>query len=240
MKKVYLWAWKRARLDTARDAALMAQPLLRRMTPLQKAVLVCFHKLAQEFPEARDLLREAHAPLFLSSAFGEVGPMLRITQSIVNHDLPISPKDFQHSVLNAALSYLAMSQDWHQAAYALSGGFAGPDSTLHLAAQRLRYGMDEASIVLHAHEHYGSSFEAEAEVLILSHRPPPRSTYQLEQSAWIRKSSIQELPGDPLRCYQEDQHEVAVPWLIEADGPVLRRHVSPHGEQGWVTVWIKS
>lgn len=238
MKPVYLCAWKRIQLDASRDAELLAQPLIRRMTPLQKAALICFHHLAQEFPEAREFAQAARAPLFLTSAFGEIGPMLRITQSILDHDLPVSPKDFQHSVLNASVSYLAISQNWHQAGYALSGGFAGPDSTLHLAAQRLRYELDEASIVMHVHEHYAQKFEAEAELMILS-RNRPLSGFHLETSALMPAIALKDLPGGPLRSYKDGKQDYLVPWLIESEGPVLRRFVRTRKEQGWVTVWTR-
>lgn len=239
MNPVYLWASQRTRLQTGLDASILSQPLFRRMTALQKAVVLCYTQLSEAFPEAHALVLQAQAPLFLCSTYGELGPMLRVTKSIVDHDLPISPKDFQHSVLNAALSYLTMSQDWHQPGYALSGGFAGPDSTVYMAAKRIALGLDRANVIVHAHENFANAVEAEAEVLILGHQPPPAGGFRLERISWTRRELADTWAEAPFRFYSEAQHDEYVPWLTEAEGPVTKRFVSSRGEQGWVTVWNK-
>ena len=91
MKEVYLWAWQRTQLNANKKISSAAWPLFRRMTPLQKVVLMAYSELSIKFPDALIEARDMGAPLFLISAFGELSPMLRITQAILKHDLPISP-----------------------------------------------------------------------------------------------------------------------------------------------------
>lgn len=206
------------------------------MTPLQKAALLAFSRLAVEQAAALAYARLSQAPLFFTSAYGELSPMLRITQSILEHDLPISPKDFQHSVLNAALAYLTMNQNWHQAGFAFSGGYLSADSTLHLASHRLKAGLDTAAIIIHAHEQHrrDGEGEAEAEALILGVETPPHSAYCLQRSEWLAEPRA---PGEGTRVYRELHSPELIPWLIEDKGPVLERQLINRKGQALVTTW---
>ncbi len=241
MNSVKLWAAQRCRLSLDSTESLQSLSAFRRMTALQKAVLLSFARVAAAQPLALVYAREMQAPLYFTSTYGELGPMLRVTQSIIEHDLPVSPKDFQHSVLNASVAYLAMNHAWHQAAFAFSGGFMAPDSTLHLASRRIESGLERACIVIHAHEHQSKQTDdAEAEILILGSQQPDSPYLTLDESRWtVAEETFAE--ADPgRRIFREEDSNASIPWLIE-DGKLLRKRLlMSRTRQALVTTWIPS
>ncbi len=242
MKNVYLNAWESVDLEQGIDPSLSALPLFRRMTPLQKSVLLAVWSLNQRWPGTLERLQEFAAPIYFTSAYGELGAMLRVTQTIHAQQWPVSPKDFQHSVLNAALAYLAMSHQWHQPAFAISGGFTAADSSLFLATQRIAGGTELCNVLVHAGETHRNSVDgAQAEVLICSDQAWSPLSYRLAKQSWTRRDKV----GPPLphtqaaRIFREEASDLTVPWLLEDKAPILHRHIETQLGQVLVTEWQK-
>lgn len=167
--KVYLQKTMQADLSEDLPSAVKSIALWRRMTPLQKAVMLCLLKLEEKAPGLLHSYRTSEAPIYMSSAYGEISPMLRVTESIRENSLPVSPKDFQHSVLNASIAYYCMQIATHQAGFAISGSFESPDLAMQLAARRIEAGFDSGAMVIYAEETMSPSLEsARAEVLFLA------------------------------------------------------------------------
>ena len=159
-------------------------PLLRRMTPLQRAVLYAYLRIketAQDPLVQRSLLE---APLFFTSSYGEIGPMSTLSEAVLDNETRLSPKDFQSSVLNAAPAYLCIAEERHGPLFAFSGGTWGAQRCAALALQLLISGQEHTALVIHAHQdsaHEGSS--ARAEILLLARHNP-----QEKMGAWILDS----------------------------------------------------
>ncbi len=94
--------------------------LFRRMTPLQKVSVGAFLLAHTKFPQLLAQAERRMPPVYFFSHLGEVSAMLSITQSILANEPP-SPKDFQHSVLNAALNYIFMQANILNPGFALTG-----------------------------------------------------------------------------------------------------------------------
>lgn len=220
MKTVYLRAAFDATLENPLPE-LQAIPLLRRMTPLQRSVMSL---LMRALETQRSFFEEAaDAPIYFTSMYGELGAMLRVTQDLEANSLPVSPKDFQHSVLNASIAYLCMQQRSHQAGFAISGGYESPDLTLELAARRIAAGLDRAAFVIHAHEE--ADFQnARAELLILSDSRED-SLYELSRL----ERDFPPFDPSPGMYIEGDQR---VPWLLTDGRPEPERRLrNARGEE---------
>jgi hypothetical protein len=194
MTSVYLNAWASAD-DQSIDPSLHSIPLFRRMTPLQKAVLQSLCVLGQRWPGIVDALTLSEAPVYFTSAFGEITAMLGVTGAIQREEWPVSPKDFQHSVLNAALAYLAISQAWHQSAFALSSGYATSDCTVYLATHRIKSGLESSNLLIHGAEvAEGDTVIARAEVLIFGHNPWSQKSLVLHHQSWMKGQVLDDDP----------------------------------------------
>ncbi len=208
----------------------------RRMTALQKAVVQVFSSLEEQRPELIALARHHNAPIFYSSAYGESSAMLQVTQAIMDHDLPVSPKEFQHSVQNAALAYLTMTHSMHHPSFALSGGYLSGDSCLQLASQRIFHGLDSLAFVIHAHEYMSSSRaeHAQAEILLLSNQATDAGDFELE---FCRPGSMRDFINEAPQLFQE-QKTWLPPWLLHLGRPHSNRLASSLAGESLVTRWI--
>lgn len=224
MNNVFLQAAVTADLTRDDLPALKGIPLWRRMTALQKAVMAVLVKAVDQDAELFQNLIATEAPIYFTSAYGEVSAMLRVTQEIHADTLPISPKDFQHSVLNAAIAYLCMYQKSQQPGFAISGGFESQDLALHLAARRVASGLDNSALIIHAHEWSDSdpkNENAKAELLVVSPQREARSLYSLvsidqfydRPEAYERDASH----------YDEEGARGAIAWLLPDGKPELKR-----------------
>ncbi|RYZ57984.1 MAG: hypothetical protein EOP07_08320 [Proteobacteria bacterium] len=219
--KVYLEAAIDADLAEELPAKVKSIPLWRRMTPLQKAVMLGLVKLDEKFPELLQACKTSEAPIYMSSAYGEISPMLRVTESIAEQSLPVSPKDFQHSVLNAAIAYFCMQIATHQAGFAISGSFESPDMALQLAARRIDSGFDHGAIVIHAEELMSASAEsARAEILVLGGEKSARSIAKLSR---FDQSHHDFLQGQEPKAHDFDEgSERRIAWLLD-DGQIQEK-----------------
>ncbi|MCX6129646.1 MAG: beta-ketoacyl synthase chain length factor [Proteobacteria bacterium] len=233
MHQVFLNAWNSLDI-TVHDRELLDFAFFRRMTILQKAVMKTFVQLSQKHPELLSRFRQQNGPIFYSSAYGELSPMIQVSEAILQRNLPISPKEFQHSVQNAALAYLAMSQNLHHPCYALAGGHLSGDNCLYLASQRLGVGLDTLSIIIHAHEYLADQepARARAEILVLS-TEASRESYKLAECSLNSDTTV---PEKTLVIFEEDQPHT-IPWLIGEQGPYLNRLVRSRGGESLVTRW---
>jgi len=226
MNNVFLLGAYATELKVDDQSEMKNIPLWRRMTPLQKAVMMCVHEAVKAQKKDFEKLAELEAPLYFASAYGELGAMLRVTQTIEANALPISPKDFQHSVLNAALSYAAIAQTFHQPGFAISGGFGSSDLTLHLAARRIAAGLDAGAVVLHGHE-YGSHSpgqeNARAELLILSGEPSADSSYSLNFIDQTYDEVPELMREESVKVYGEDESGADIAWLLHGGAPERKR-----------------
>ncbi len=234
MNKVYLVAalseeW------TANSQLRLASPFFRRMTALQKAVVQAFAALDAMAPEAMQNARECKAPIYYSSGFGELSAMLQVTKAIADSDLPVSPKEFQHSVQNAALAYLSMTHGIRHPCYALSGGFLSADNCLQLAQMRLAHGLDSMSFVIHAHEYLdqATADRAQAEVLLLS----TRSEGALRVLDFCRPGALDDFVSTSPEILTEDDSRIP-PWLLNQGFPAAARLVRSLSGESLVTQWL--
>ncbi len=238
MSNVYLNAALSADLKGPLHPGLKSVPLLRRMTPLQKAVMSVLAKALERHGELLEQLKAVEAPIFFSSAYGEIGAMLRVTQSIAAESLPVSPKDFQHSVLNAAIAYLCMQEKSHQAGFAISGGFESPDLALHLAARRIASGLDTAALIIHAHEDVTAGGEdAAAELLILSNDDNAETIASLGELDQRYDSFIIDLYEGDAAVYTEETFGGGIPWLLKDERPEAHRRVRNATGLELITRW---
>jgi hypothetical protein len=205
MRPVYLNASCEAKISLGHKAPLHALALWRRMTPLQKVSLEVFARACEENEALVPWLQSIEAPLFFTSAYGEVGAMLRLTEDIEAQALPVSPKDFQHSVLNASAAYIGIQHQWRQPAFAISGGYASADLSLHLAARRIAAGLDEGAVILHAHEIVDETDSAQAELLVLSPKPGKYRLARYEQG----RAFSGFVDFDEIRSRNQ------IPWMLE-------------------------
>lgn len=231
MRSVYLEAAV-SEIWNASSTLRISSPFLRRMTALQKAVVQSFAALEQDAPEAMRRARAVEAPLYYSSAYGELSAMLQVTRAIVDHDLPVSPKEFQHSVQNAALAYLAMTHEIHHPCYALSGGFLSADTCLQLAQQRVRSGLDAMAFVIHAHE-YLDSASAQAEILLLSNV----HTHADLQLDFCRFGTLADFEYPYPEIFVESDSKTA-PWILNQGRPAPARLCRTLSGESLVTQWL--
>jgi 3-oxoacyl-(acyl-carrier-protein) synthase len=234
MNKVYLLAavseeW------TADSQIRLASPYFRRMTSLQKSVVQAFAALDALAPDAMQKAREQEAPIFYSSGFGELGAMLQVTRAIADHDLPVSPKEFQHSVQNAALAYLSMTHGIRHSCYALSGGFLSADNCLQLAQLRMTHGLDTMSFVIHAHEYLGpnGADRAQAEILLLGHQ----NEKALQVLEFCRPGTLDDFISSSPEIFTEDESRIP-PWLLNQGRPLAARMVRSLSGESLVTQWL--
>ena len=230
MNAVFLQAALSAELKQDDHPALKSIPLWRRMTALQKSVMAVLVKAVESDPILFENLKATGAPIYFTSAYGEVSAMLRVTQQIDANSLPISPKDFQHSVLNAAIAYLCIHQHSQQPGFALSGGYESQDLALHLASRRISAGLDSAAVIIHAHEWSDadpSTENAMAELLVLSALQDSRSRYSLQaidqtydrfESGWDDEDD-----GSAWASYEEDLAQGSIAWLLKEGKPEPKR-----------------
>ena len=119
--------------------------------------------------------------------------MLSLTKAILNSDLPVSPKDFQNSVLNAAPAYLSIFAKHHAPAYSFSGGFASADRGLHFAIECIESGVYDHVLLAHCFQMTTSaSGPAYAELVLLS------SQFALNESPGVLSSRLAGFPGFPI------------------------------------------
>lgn len=216
MKKVYLTYAAQSEIN--RDSKASNIALWRRMTALQKAVLSVYMQASESEPKLFLSLKESRAPIYFASAYGEAAAMYRITESIEDNSLPVSPKDFQHSVLNASIAYVSMQGAGHASGLAISGGFASADKALHLAARRISAGLDESIILLHGHEWVGPIESARAELLVLSAKAA-EAKFELE--AFEESKGGIEIDPD----HDELRDAGQIPWILSENRPDLIRQV---------------
>ncbi|MDQ3233752.1 MAG: hypothetical protein M3Q07_18195, partial [Pseudobdellovibrionaceae bacterium] len=167
--------------------------------------------------------------------FGELSAMLQVTRAIMDHDLPVSPKEFQHSVQNAALAYLSMTHSIRHPCYALSGGFLSADNCLQMAQQRIAYGLDSMGFVIHAHEYLGQNGadRAQAEILLLSHHA---------EHAWrvldfCRDGALEDFTIHRPEIFTEHDSRIP-PWLLNQGIPAAARMVRSLSGESLVTQWL--
>jgi hypothetical protein len=234
MNKVYLLAGV-SETWTSESQLRLASPFFRRMTALQKAVVQAFAALETLAPDAMRKARDCEAPIFYSSGFGELGAMLQVTRAIADADLPVSPKEFQHSVQNAALAYLSMTHGIRHPCYALSGGFLSADNCLQLAHLRLAHDLDSMSFVIHAHEYLDQrgADRAQAEILLLS---------RAGKDAWsvldfCRDGTLDDFAGVSPEVFTEDDSRIP-PWLLNQGRPAAARLVRSLSGESLVTQWL--
>jgi hypothetical protein len=234
--KVYLSATVEGNLTEKLPEGAKSIALWRRMTPLQKAVMLCLIKMQEQSPEILARFREAEAPIYLSSAYGEISPMLRVTENIEANSLPVSPKDFQHSVLNASIAYYCMQIASHQAGYAISGSYESADLALQLAARRIDAGLDASAVVIHAEETLLAGGEAaRAEILFLDSKRPTQALAQLRCLDQSHDDfTIGQEPGD----YDFDESiERKTAWLLNQGKPSSKRRLRNRDGHILTTEW---
>jgi len=234
MNKVYLLAavseeW------TAESQLRLASPFFRRMTALQKSVVQAFAALDALAPDAMRKARAHEAPIFYYSGFGELGHMLQVTRAIADHDLAVSPKEFQHSVQNAALAYLSMTHGIRHSCYALSGGFLSADNCLQLAHMRMTHGLDAMSFVIHAHEYLGpkGADRAQAEILLLANQ----NENALQLLDFCRNGTLDDFVSSSPEIFTEDDSRIP-PWLLNQGHPFAARMVRSLSGESLVTRWL--
>lgn len=234
MNKVYLLA-ALSETWTPESQLRLASPFFRRMTALQKAVVQAFAALDAMAPDAMQKARECKAPIFYSSGFGELGAMLQVTRAIADSDLPVSPKEFQHSVQNAALAYLSMTHTIRHSCYALSGGFLSADNCLQLAQLRLAHGLDSMGFVIHAHEYLdqAGADRARAEILLLSRS----SEGALRVLDFCRDGTLDDFVSTSPEIFIEDDSRIP-PWLLNQGLPAAARLVRSLSGESLVTQWL--
>jgi hypothetical protein len=234
MNKVYLVA-ALSETWTPESQLRLASPFFRRMTALQKAVVQAFAALDAWAPDVMHQARACQAPIFYSSGFGELGAMLQVTRAIMDHDLPVSPKEFQHSVQNAALAYLSMTHGIRHSCYALSGGFLSADNCLQLAQQRIAHDLDTMGFVIHAHEYLDEkgTDRAQAEILLLS----KSSEHALRVLDFCRDGSLEDFSGSTLEIFTEVDSRIP-PWLLNQGLPAAARLVRSLSGESLVTQWL--
>jgi 3-oxoacyl-(acyl-carrier-protein) synthase len=234
MNKVYLLG-AASETWTAESQLRLASPFFRRMTSLQKAVVQAFAALSALVPDAMQKARASKAPIFYSSGFGELSAMLQVTRAIADTDLPVSPKEFQHSVQNAALAYLSMTHEIRHPCFALSGGFLSADNCLQLAQLRIMHGLDSMAFVIHAHEYldHAGADRAQAEILLLS----AENEHALRVLNFCRDGTLDDFPSTSPEIYTEDDSRIP-PWLLNQGSPAAARLVRSLSGESLVTQWL--
>jgi hypothetical protein len=220
---------------TPASVILKPSPFFRRMTALQKAAVQAFSALHLAHDSLVEKAKALKAPLFYSSAYGELSAMLQVTKAIYDHDLPVSPKEFQHSVQNAALAYLSMTQELRHPCFALAGGFLSGDNCLQLAAQRIEFGLDSMAFVIHAHEYLENQTAdtAQAEVLLLGTEDIAPFAPRLD---FCRSGSFADFNEQSPEIFSEETSRIS-PWLLNQGRPYAARLVRSHSGESLVTQW---
>jgi signal transduction histidine kinase len=234
MNKVYLLAAV-SEIWTPESQLRLASPFFRRMTALQKSVVQAFAALDAMAAEAMQKARARQAPIFYSSGYGELGAMLQVTRAIADSDLPVSPKEFQHSVQNAALAYLSMTHEIRHPCYALSGGFLSGDNCLQLAQLRMTHGLDSMSFVIHAHEYLDDkrADRAQAEILLLS----SESAGAIRVLDFCRDGTLDDFTSISPEIFTEADSRIP-PWLLNQGYPAAARLVRSLSGESLVTQWL--
>jgi hypothetical protein len=206
----------------------------RRMTALQKAIEVVVSAMKADQPTAfAALWNNPLVPVFFATAYGELTALFSLSGAILDRSLPVSPKDFQHSVQNASLAYLAMTEHLHNPMVSLSSGFLSADKAMFLVVRRLQAGLEPAALLIHGHEE--SKDCAEAECLVLSAQV---------RSFWPRSHRLVDISLDtkepnaldrPVQSIPEEEGKVA--WLVQGGAVRDRRQVTSRAKEGIYTQW---
>jgi len=161
--------WRKTSLESS-DPIESSHPMMRRMSVLQKVVslaLLSFKAKHEDF--WREYILSDLCRIYYASVYGEIDIMSKLSRQIIEEDFPISPRDFQNSVHNAAPAYASMLTGFTRGMLVGSSGFLSADKTLYLASTRIQHGLEPMALLIHAHGVKQSSGveEAQAEMLLL-------------------------------------------------------------------------
>lgn len=226
MTEAYAYSY----FDSQTHPLPIVHPLQRRMSPLQKAVLGAYHQLLQNFSFLLNEAEFQQAPIYFTSCSGEQEALQSCNSLIEQKAWPLSPKDFQHSVLNASLAYLSMVYQLHQPSFAFYEGYLGTDHILKLCDLRLRHKLDSCLILVHGEE--GSATAARAEVLVIG---------QKSQAEGLKLvlSKQEESPSDAL-IFDEASLPLSLPFFGSAEGLYRSRKTKNLSGETYSYEWLPS
>ncbi|MGE0174558.1 MAG: beta-ketoacyl synthase chain length factor [Oligoflexales bacterium] len=207
---------------------LSKYPLVRRMGDLQKSVVTFVEQLRRDQPETMaTLLDDKGASLHFATAGGEIKSLTAISENIIDRSLPVSPKEFQHSVHNASIAYVAMVEKINNPTFVTSCGFLSGAKALYYSASRIASGLDEKALLIHAEEYDDpqSDIVAEVEVVGLA-KMSCQGVFSLK---FARETDFSGLTNTRARILAEG--DVPVCWLdLDCLGPNGLMAASNSGE----------
>ena len=180
--EVFLTYYDSLDLVTGGEEEALGHPLARRMTPLQRAAVGIFVRAGRRSADTWEaMLKNCECEILFTTAYGEVSSNFGVCHATAHNQFPMSPKDFQHSLNNAAAGYLALTQGISQNILTITHGFLSVDKALFYAAHRLlQQSTIKHVVVVHANEYLwpGSSLMAKAEIFVLG-REATTGAYEL-------------------------------------------------------------
>jgi hypothetical protein len=110
--------------ESSREVQVLDHPMVRRMTGLQKVVASVFcHIRAKDSAFWEQEIASERTRIYATSLFGELPVMELLTGQVVDQDFPLSPKNFQNSVLNAGAAYGSIMTGLQAGIICCSGDF---------------------------------------------------------------------------------------------------------------------
>lgn len=142
----------------------------KRLTGLQKAVILGLEKFSQNYPDNwQYFLEHPEIPVYYTSALGELNLLLSTAEDTLDLRFPLSPKNFQNSVGNAAIAYAHMIFELHHEYIASSQGFCSFDKLLYLLYNLISSDQLPNAMMVHGNgwDYEGDELLGKCEVLFL-------------------------------------------------------------------------
>ena len=229
-------AWLHSFQDTLYDggALKVKHPLVRRLTEVQKGVVDALYRFQHSHSRVWDyIFSHDDIPIYYATQFGELDSSFRLSSQILDDDFPLSPKDFQNSVYNAALGCASIIFGFHNPYIALSDGFLSFERVLYLAFQTVNGGVQRSALVIHS-DIYGAPDTRRTELLVLHKESTLCGESSSNRISQIELGTKEELMNG---CDMMLEEEIGCSWLDLPASVGKRRLAVDRNGEGVLISW---
>ena len=166
---VWLHHYRKSQFNKGDDLQVK-HPLVRRLTSLQLGVVDALLQFQLSRPDLwQEFCNDENIQIFYSTKLGEIDTSISLTQQVLSKDYPLSPKDFQNSVYNAAIGAASVIFDFHNGYTACSDGFLSREKSILLAFNQIESRECTAALIIHSQAWSSSTaIHSETEVCYLA------------------------------------------------------------------------
>lgn len=167
--KIFLFGYAEASIKRG-DSFKISHPMGKRLTGLQKSTILGLETFSKNYPDNwQYFLKHHEIPVYYTSALGELNLLLSTAEDTLDYRFPISPKNFQNSVGNAAIAYAHIIFELHHEYIASSQGFCSFDKLLYLLYHLIASEQLPCALLVHGNgwDHEDDDILGKCEVLFL-------------------------------------------------------------------------